>query len=156
MAFPRRHPRFSLLLASLIFIALLFLLPHSPLVALQPSPGSSEALKKAPPVVYHGVSARVRRAERAYQKMLRGRDALIGKVGPTPRDVALSVILCLAFFSCLFPRLTTVIDFHQTKNHGRHILLVSLESLLEYLRALTVKQGTFSCLHFPVRMNWSV
>ena len=98
MAFPRRHPRFSLLLASLIFIALLFLLPHSPLIALQPSPASSEALKKAPPVVYHGVSARVRRAERAYQKMLRGRDALIGKVGPTPRDVALSVILFGVFF----------------------------------------------------------
>lgn len=91
MLLPRRHPRFSLLLAIFIVTALLFLLPHSPFVALQSYPGTSESLKKAPTVVYRGVAARVRRAERAYQKMLRGRDALIGKVGPTPRDVALFV-----------------------------------------------------------------
>lgn len=90
MLLPRRHPRFSLLLASFILTALLLLLPHSPLAAFQPSAGSSSRPVK-PPVVYQGVAARVRRAERAYQKMLRGRDALIAKVGPTPRDVALSV-----------------------------------------------------------------
>ncbi len=92
MLLPRRHPRFSLLLASLIVTALLLLLPRSPLAAFQSSAGSgspSRPLKS--PVVYQGVAARVRRAERAYQKMLRGRDALIAKVGPTPRDVALSV-----------------------------------------------------------------
>lgn len=40
-------------------------------------------------MVYQGVAARVRRSERAYQKMLRERDALVAKVGPAPRDVAL-------------------------------------------------------------------
>jgi hypothetical protein len=93
MLLPRRHPRFSLLLASFIFTALLLLLPHSPLAALQPSAGSSESSRPVnAPVIYQGVAARVRRAERAYQKMLRGRDSLIAKVGPTPRDIALSVL----------------------------------------------------------------
>ncbi|KAN0141570.1 Methyltransferase domain containing protein [Lactarius tabidus] len=86
----RRYPRFSLLLATFIFTALLLLLPHSPLAALQPSAPPSESSRPLKPtVVYHGVAARVRRAERAYQKMLRGRDTLIAKVGPTPRDIAL-------------------------------------------------------------------
>ncbi|KAH9014493.1 methyltransferase domain-containing protein [Lactarius pseudohatsudake] len=90
MLLPRRHPRFFLLLASLIVTALLLLLPRSPLAAFQSSASTgspSRPIKS--PVVYQGVSARVRRAERAYQKMLRGRDALIAKVGPSPRDVAL-------------------------------------------------------------------
>jgi len=91
MLLPRRHPRFSLLLASFIFTALLLLLPHSPLAAsFQPPSATSPTPRQKPPVVYQqGVAARVRRAERAYQKMQRGRDALIAKVGPTPRDVAL-------------------------------------------------------------------
>ena len=97
MLLPRRHPRFSLLLASFIFTALLLLLPHGPLAALQSPSASSTSptpsSQKSPPVAYHqGVATRVRRAERAYQKMLRGRDALIAKVGPTPRDVALFVL----------------------------------------------------------------
>ncbi|KAH9061855.1 methyltransferase domain-containing protein [Lactarius vividus] len=90
MLLPRRHPRFFLLLASLIFTALLLLLPRSPLAAFKSSASTgspSRPIKS--PVIYQGVSARVRRAERAYQKMLRGRDALIAKVGPSPRDVAL-------------------------------------------------------------------
>jgi hypothetical protein len=104
MLLPRRHPRFSLLLASFIFTALLLLLPHSPLAALQPPSASSTSptpSQKSSPVVYHnGVAARVRRAERAYQKMLRGRDALIAKVGPTPRDVALFVLWTFFFLDC--------------------------------------------------------
>ncbi|KAI9430441.1 methyltransferase domain-containing protein [Lactarius indigo] len=90
MLLPRRHPRFSLLLACLIFTAILLLLPRSPLAAFQPSAGtSSPSRPPKAPVVYQGVAARVRHAERAYQKMLRGRDALIAKVGPSPRNVAL-------------------------------------------------------------------
>ena len=89
MFLPRRHPRFSLLLASLIFAALFLILPNSPLTFQASGPPSPPP--KPPVVVYQGIGARVRRAERAYQKMLRGREALIAKVGPTLRDVTLSV-----------------------------------------------------------------
>ncbi|KAI0270467.1 methyltransferase domain-containing protein [Gloeopeniophorella convolvens] len=87
MLLPRRHPRFSLLLACLLTAALLLLLPQSPLAPVpQPVPASR------PPSLLGDADAlalRVKRAERTYQKMLRGREALIQKVGPSPRDIAL-------------------------------------------------------------------
>ena len=87
----RRHPRFIILLSSLLTASLLLLLSHSPFATLQPT--SRKPLK--PPTGFRDVAARVQRAERAYQKMLLGRDALIAKVGPAPRNVALFVL----FFS---------------------------------------------------------
>jgi hypothetical protein len=52
-----------------------------------------------------GLFSRIRRAERAYQRMLLGRDALIAKVGPAPRNVALSVLSPFSafIFSVAFP-----------------------------------------------------
>ena len=90
MLLPHRHPRFALLLAALLITVLLLLLPHSPLAAFHPS---STPLRRPlnTPAVHQGLAVRVRRAERAYQKMLRARDALIAKVGPAHRDVALCV-----------------------------------------------------------------
>ena len=85
----RRHPRFIILL-SLFLTASLLLLSHSPFAALQPT---SRPLKPSPG--FRDLTSRVQRAERAYQKMLLGRDALIAKVGPAPRSVALFVL----FFS---------------------------------------------------------
>jgi len=88
MLFLRRHPRFSLLLSFLLITALVLLLPSSPF----PSLPSSSAPPRQPlrsPASSQGLTTRVRRAERAYQKMLLGRDALIAKVGPAPHDVAL-------------------------------------------------------------------
>ncbi|KAI0290328.1 methyltransferase domain-containing protein [Multifurca ochricompacta] len=88
MLLPRRHPRFSFLLASLLTISLLLLLPRSPLAAFQPS-STPPNRSLRPSAANEGLAAKVRRSERSYQKMLRGRDALISKVGPTPRYVAL-------------------------------------------------------------------
>jgi hypothetical protein len=87
----RRHPRFIILLSFLLTASLLLLLSHSPFVALQPT--SRRLLK--PSAGFRDLTSRVQRAERAYQKMLLGRDALITKVGPAPRNVALFVL----FFS---------------------------------------------------------
>ncbi|KAN0102407.1 Methyltransferase domain containing protein [Russula decolorans] len=89
MLFFRRYPRFTFLL-SVLLIASLLLLTHSPFLSLQPSsapPTPTQPLNSS--IAPHGLASRVRRAERAYQKMLLGRDALISKVGPTPHDVAL-------------------------------------------------------------------
>ena len=90
MIFFRRYPRFTILLSFLLTASLLLLLTHSSFPPLQPS--------SAPPAQpvnstsgFQELSARVRRAERAYQRMLLGRDALITKVGPTPHDIALCV-----------------------------------------------------------------
>jgi hypothetical protein len=65
---------------------------HTPLLSLQPSsapPTPTQPLN--PSTAHHGLASRVRRAERAYQKMILGCDALIFKVGPTPHNVALCV-----------------------------------------------------------------
>ncbi|SRR6266852_281671 len=91
MLFFRRYPRFTLLL-SVLLIASLLLLTRSPFPSLQPSsapPTPTQPLNSS--TAPHGLASRVRRAERAYQKMLLGRNALISKVGPTPHDVALCV-----------------------------------------------------------------
>jgi hypothetical protein len=85
-----RHPRFVLLLAALHITILFLLLAHSPFTLYQSSSSSQRPLLN-PSIVHQALSARVRRAERAYQKSLRTRDALITKVGPAPRDVALFV-----------------------------------------------------------------
>jgi hypothetical protein len=90
MFLTHRHPRFTLLLAALHIIVLLLLLPYSPFAPFRPSSPPPRP-PSHPSIVYQGLSARVRRAERAYQKTLRARDALVAKVGPTPRDVALCV-----------------------------------------------------------------
>jgi hypothetical protein len=87
----RRHIRFIILLSFLLAASLLLLLSRPPFVALQPtSRGPAE-----PSPRFQDLAARVQRAERAYQKMLLGRDALITKVGPAPGNVALFVL----FFS---------------------------------------------------------
>ena len=86
----RRHPRFIILLSFFLTASLLLLLSHSPFAALQPT---SRPLK--PSAGFPDLTSRVQCAERAYQKMLLGRDALIAKVGPGPRNVALFVL----FFS---------------------------------------------------------
>jgi hypothetical protein len=123
MLFFRRYPRFTFLLSFLLTASLLLLLAHSPFPSLQPS--------SAPPTrplnsttSFQGLAARVRRAERAYQKMLLGRDALIAKVGPAPHNVALCVpphpVLILA--NCL-PSWYVV--FHQIRSRGHRILFVS-------------------------------
>jgi len=94
----RRHPRFVVFLSFLLTASLLLLLPHSPFPTFQPT----SYPRKQPfesPLDFHGLSARVRRAERTYQKMIIGRDALIAKVGPTPRDVALSVLSFSSYFN---------------------------------------------------------
>ncbi|KAH9957261.1 methyltransferase domain-containing protein [Lactifluus volemus] len=83
-----RHPRFVLLLAALHITILLLLLAHSPFTLYQSSSASRRPLIN-PSIVHQALSARVRRAERAYQKSLRTRDVLIAKVGPAPRDVSL-------------------------------------------------------------------
>ena len=98
MLFFRRYPRFTFLL-SVLLIASLLLLTHTPFLSLQspstpPTPTQPLNSSTAP----HGLASRVRRAERAYQKMLLGRDALISKVGPTPHNVALCVPPCPPFF----------------------------------------------------------
>lgn len=110
MIFFRRYPRFTFLLSFLLTASLLLLLTHSPFPSLQPS--------SAPPTQpvnsttgFQGLAARVRRAERAYQRMLLGRDALIARVGPTPHDVVLCVPhhpfiffpLISALMTCRFP-----------------------------------------------------
>lgn len=87
----RRHLRFIVLLSSLLTASLLLLLPHSPFPALHPTSAPRRRPFKST-AGFQGLASRVRRAERAYQKMLLGRDALIAKVGPTPGNVALSVI----------------------------------------------------------------
>jgi hypothetical protein len=100
MLFFRRYPRFTFLL-SVLLIASLLLLTHSPFLSLQPSsapPTPTQPLNSS--IAPHGLASRVRRAERAYQKMLLGRDALISKVGPTPHDVALCVLAYPSLFFC--------------------------------------------------------
>jgi hypothetical protein len=100
MLFFRRYPRFTFLL-SVLLIASILLLTHSPFVSLQPSsasPTPPQPLNSSIPP--HGLASRVRRAERAYQKMLLGRDALISKVGPTPHDVALYALPYSSLFFC--------------------------------------------------------
>jgi hypothetical protein len=89
MLFFRRYPRFTLLLSFLLTASLLLLLTHPPFPSLQPSSDPARPLNS--PTSSQGLAARVLRAERAYQKMLLGRDALIAKVGPTPHNVALCV-----------------------------------------------------------------
>jgi len=121
MLFLRRHPRFAFLLSSLLTIALVLLLPFSPFPSL---PSSSASLRRplGSSTGPQGLAARVRRAERAYQKMLLGRDALIAKVGPAPHNVALYVfypsILSLISFSYRS-------GFHRTRNRGHLIQFVS-------------------------------
>jgi hypothetical protein len=91
MLFFRRYPRFTLLL-SVLLVASLLLLTHSPFPSLRPPsapPTPTQPLNSS--TALHGLASRVRHAERIYQKMLLGRDALISKVGPTPHDVALCV-----------------------------------------------------------------
>ena len=99
MFFFRRYPRFTLLL-SVLLTASLLLLTHTPFPSLQPSsapPTPAQPLNVS--TTPQGLTSRVRRAERAYQKMLLGRDALISKVGPTPHNVALlRRILPFTFF----------------------------------------------------------
>ena len=123
MLFFRRYPRFTILL-SVLLTASLVLLTHSPF-PLQPS---SVPLTPPQPLnsstASHGLASRVRRAERAYQKMLLGRDALISKVGPTPHNVVLCVSLCPSPFLCLLKLLTTS-DFHQMRSRGHRIQFVS-------------------------------
>ena len=68
---------------------------------------------------------RLRRAERAYQKMLLGRDALISKVGPTPHDVALCVPHYPYLFLILLIGALMTSDFHRMRNRGHHIQFVS-------------------------------
>ena len=93
MLFFRRYPRFTLLLSFLLTTALLLLRPRSPFPAVMAPSVPTERPPKPTPDS-QGLSARVRRAERAYQKMLLERDALITKVGPAPHDVALCVLFC--------------------------------------------------------------
>lgn len=90
MLFFRRYPRFTLLLSFLLTASLLLLLTHTPFPSLQPS--SAPPTQPVNPTGFQELAARVRRAERAYQKMLLGRDALITKVGPTPHNVALCAL----------------------------------------------------------------
>ena len=100
MLFFRRYPRFTLLL-SVLLIASLLLLTHSPFLSFQPSsapPTPTQPLNSS--IAPHGLASRVRRAERAYQKMLLGRDALISKMGPTPHNVALCVLPYPSPFFC--------------------------------------------------------
>lgn len=99
----RRHPRFIILLSFLLTASLLLLLSHSPFAALQPT--SRRPLDAS--AGFQDLAARVRRAERAYQKMLLGRDALIAKVGPAPRHVALFVLF---FFSTLANTVAMVVQ----------------------------------------------
>ena len=71
--------------------ALFLLLPQSPLSSVQHRPPAPRPLASFADA--NALALRVKRAERAYQKMLRGREALIAKVGPSPHDVALCVVL---------------------------------------------------------------
>jgi hypothetical protein len=103
MLFFRRYPRFTLLLSFLLTASLLLLLTHTPFPSLQPS-SAPPTQPVNPPTGFQGLAARVRRAERVYQKMLLGRDALITKVGPTPHNVALCALhYCSSFFSNFRP-----------------------------------------------------
>lgn len=129
MLFFRRYPRFTLLL-SVLLIASLLLLTYSPFPSLQPSsapPTPTQPLNSSNPPHDGGLASRVRRAERAYQKMLLGRDALISKMGPTPHNVALCVLPYPPLFFSLIGFLTTS-DFHQIGSRGHRIQFVSPSS----------------------------
>ena len=99
MLFLPCHPRFALLLSSLLTTAVALLLPFSPIPSLPPSSAPSTQLlsSSASP---QGLATHMRRAlaERAYQKLLLGGDALIAKVGPAPLNVALCVFISLHTF----------------------------------------------------------
>ena len=121
--FFRRFPRFTVLLS--VLIASLLLLTHTPFLSLQSSPTPptpTQPLNSS--TAPHGLASRVRRAERAYQKMLLGRDALISKVGPTPHNVDLCVPSYPFFFFWLI-RAFIISDFYQIKSRGHRIQFVS-------------------------------
>jgi hypothetical protein len=108
MFLTHRHHRFALLLAALHVTILLLLIPHSPFAPFQSS-SSPPRPSPNPSIAHQGLSARVRRAERTYQKTLRARDALIAKVGPAPRDVVLCVRSCFFFpFRYHYPHLAQI------------------------------------------------
>jgi hypothetical protein len=124
MLFFRRYPRFTFLLSVLI-IASLLLLTRSPFPSLQPSSAPPTPTQRAnSSTASHGLASRVRRAERAYQKMLLGRNALISKVGPTPHNVALCVPHYPSLLFLLIGALATS-DFHQIRSRGPRIQFVS-------------------------------
>jgi len=62
--------------------------PFTPILTLPPSSAPPRQPLRSS-ASSQGLATRVLRAERAYQKMLLGRDALIAKVGPAPHDVSL-------------------------------------------------------------------
>jgi hypothetical protein len=93
-----RHLRFIILLFSLVTASLFLLLPRPSNPALQPISTPKRKPYKSS-TGSQGLSSRIRRAERAYQRMLLGRDALIAKVGPAPRNVALSILSSFSAFS---------------------------------------------------------
>ncbi|KII83775.1 hypothetical protein PLICRDRAFT_46956 [Plicaturopsis crispa FD-325 SS-3] len=78
----QRHPRYSITVFVIILVTLFLLGPYH-------TPGGLEG-----PYVYgtmgdHDLPARVARAVRIYDKVLRDRAGLIRKFGPTPNDVAM-------------------------------------------------------------------
>lgn len=80
----QRHPRYSITVFVIILVTLFLLGPYH-------TPGGLEG-----PYVYgtmgdHDLPARVARAVRIYDKVLRDRAGLIRKFGPTPNDVAMYV-----------------------------------------------------------------
>ncbi|KAI0049038.1 hypothetical protein FA95DRAFT_1489947 [Auriscalpium vulgare] len=85
---PRRHPRYAILLGVLFFITLILLLPTSPLIS-APAVHPNLVHHPRPPADLHALPARVQKAERIYQRMLRLRRRLITKYGPKPEDIVL-------------------------------------------------------------------
>ena len=81
----QRHPRYALSVLVILVTTFYFLNPYEtsqPLLAPPPSVASHNE---------HDLPTRMERAETIYNKVLRDRQGLIRKFGPTPSDVAMCV-----------------------------------------------------------------
>ncbi len=85
---------------------------------------TSRQLLNAARTSYHslrdpGLSTRLAKAEEIYQRTLKGREQLLNKFGPSPKDIVMYVLF---FFSLLVLEVgfhvPVVPGFHQTRTHG--------------------------------------
>ncbi|TFY70718.1 hypothetical protein EVG20_g2297 [Dentipellis fragilis] len=84
---PARHPRYTIILGVLLVTAFFLLLPGSPYPYSESTYVSPDALHNGIVQVDNSLTARVKRSERIYQKMVKRREGLIRKFGPNPREI---------------------------------------------------------------------
>lgn len=89
----QRHPRYTLSVLVIIITTVCFLSPfQTPTSALRaPSPATAQAGDK------DSLSARMELSETIYSKIVQARQGLIRRFGPTPRDVAMYVVIIVPF-----------------------------------------------------------